>query len=213
MKTSTLLPTAGLRTLSRHHVAAAIGLLLALILVPASAQAEIVVGGINLGDLPEYLFVFTDGGSDANWQGASKGFVGDVAINGVLASERTSGTVPYAGTLYTNSATAAGWQNIITNNAAQASVSTNQTARISGLQGNLTSAFSQINALTATTGYAGVSATSLNGLNTQNGINETFVINVNSGFNGISTKINITGDAGDVYILRWDSDANPANGY
>jgi hypothetical protein len=52
----------------------------------------------------------------------------------------------------------------------------------------------------------------LNGLNTQDGVNKTYVINVTSGFD-ISTKINIRGDSGDVYVLRWDSDANFADGY
>ena len=60
-----------------------------------------VVGGINLGALTNYSFVFTDGSKDANWQGATKGFVGNVAVNGG-ASFRTSGGVPYAGTIYTD---------------------------------------------------------------------------------------------------------------
>jgi hypothetical protein len=38
------------------------------------------------------------------------------------------------------------------------------------------------------------------------------VINVTSGFQ-VSSQINITGDADDVFILRWDTDSNPANGY
>ncbi len=53
---------------------------------------------------------------------------------------------------------------------------------------------------------------SLNGLNTQNGTAETFVINVTSGLS-TSDPINITGDATDIYILRWDDDANLSNGY
>src|SRR6185436_14615827 len=68
------------------------------------------IGGINLGSLPNYLFLFTDGSKDANWQGASKGFVGDVAVNGIVASERTSGNVPYAGTIFTNDSTLGAWQ-------------------------------------------------------------------------------------------------------
>jgi hypothetical protein len=43
-------------------------------------------------------------------------------------------------------------------------------------------------------------------------VSETVVINVTSGFQ-VSSKINITGDVGDVFVLRWDTDANPANGY
>ena len=41
---------------------------------------------------------------------------------------------------------------------------------------------------------------------------QTIVINVTSGFQ-VSSKINITGDAGDIFILRWDTDSNFANGY
>jgi len=75
------------------------------------------IGSVNLGNLTNYLLVFTNGSQDANWQGASKGFVGDVAVNGVSASERTSGTVPYAGTIYTNDATLGAWAGIVTDNA------------------------------------------------------------------------------------------------
>jgi len=68
------------------------------------------------------------------------------------------------------------------------------------------------NALTATAGYASVASTSLNGLNTQNSISETYVINVTSGLS-VSSDIDITGDPGDMFILRWDTDANFGNGY
>jgi hypothetical protein len=172
------------------------------------------IGGVNLGNLTDYLFFFANGSADANWQGATKGFVGDVAVDGVQASERTSGTVPYAGTIYSNDSTLGAWQNIVNApvNAGQAFSATGEVSRISALESDLTSAFAQINALPATPGYTSVSSTSLNGLNTQNGINEVFVINVTSGFS-ISSQINITGDPGDVFILRWDTDSNPANGY
>jgi hypothetical protein len=177
------------------------------------------LGGVNLGNLTDYLFVFTNGSTDANWQGASKGFVGNVAVDGIQASERTSGPMPYKGTISTNDTTLGAWQAIVNANStptlpvSQAFASYNNVALISGLEANLTSAFSQINALPVTTGYNGVAATSLDGLNTQNGINETFVINITSGFGGISSLINITGDSGDVFILRWDTDANFGNGY
>ncbi len=182
--------------------------------VPLSPHGapQTVIGGVDLGNLTNYLFVFTDGSSDANWQGATKGFVGDVAVDGIQAAERTSGGVPYAGTIYTNDSTLSAWQNIVNQNSGQAFASYNETARISGLETDLANAFSQINALTATPGFTSVSSTSLNGLNVQNGICETFVINVTSGF-GISSKINVTGDDCDVFILRWDTDANPNNGY
>ena len=184
----------------------------------ATAHAAI-IGGVNLGNLTDNLFVFTNGSTDANWQSASKGFVGDVSVNGNTASLRTSGTVPYAGTIYTNAATLGAWQAIVTSNSppsvspAQAFASVNQTARITGLTTDLNNAFTQINALPATAGFTSVSAASLDGLNTQNGIAQTIVINVTSGFSGISSELNITGDASDVYVLRWDTDANSANGY
>lgn len=169
------------------------------------------IGGVNLGNLTNYLLVFTNGSQDANWQGASKGFVGDVAVNGTSASERTSGTVPYAGTVYTNAATLSAWQGIVDDNRIptigvnQAFASYNEGARLTGLQTDLASAFTQINALPASAGFASVASTSLNGLNTQNGVPDTVVINVTSGLQ-VSSQINITGDAFDAYILRWDTD-------
>lgn len=187
--------------------------IIAVSLWASSASATVILGGVNLGNLPDYLFVFTNGSSDLNWQGASKGFIGDVAVNGIVAKERTSGTVPYAGTIYTNDSSLGAWQSIVNANSGQASGMTGQAAMISGLESDLNNAFSQINALAASTGYESISATSLNGLSTQNGINETFVINVTSNFSGISSKINITGDEGDIFIMRWDTDANPSNGY
>jgi uncharacterized repeat protein (TIGR01451 family) len=177
-----------------------------------SAGAQTTIGGVNMGNLTDYLFVFTDANAKANWQGATKGFVGDVAIDGIQANETTSGSVPYAGTIYTNDNTLGAWGNIVANNSGQAMSSLNQVSLISGLETDLANAFSQINALTATPGYTSVSATSLNGLNTQNSIAEVYVINVTSGFS-VSSQINITGDADDVFILRWDTDADFGNGY
>jgi hypothetical protein len=171
-----------------------------------------IIGGINMGDLTDYLFVFTDARNDANWQGATKGYIGDVGIDGIQADERTSGSVPYAGTIYTNDNTLSAWQNIINQNLLQANGVTNEIARITSLENDLISAIQQINALPATPGFESVSSTSLNGLNTTNGINEVFVINITSGLS-FTSKINITGDSGDVFILRWDIDGNPNNGY
>lgn len=168
--------------------------------------------GICLGNLTNYLFVFTNGSNDANWQGATKGFIGNVAVNGLEAAERTSGGVPYAGNLYTNAATQGSWQGILNQNLSQSNGMPNESGRISGLMNDLSNAFSTINNMPATLGFQGVSSTSLNGLNTQNGVNETLVINITSGLS-VSSKINITGDAGDIYVLRWDSDGNPFNGY
>src|SRR5437762_5285205 len=74
------------------------------------------IGGVDLGNLPKYLFFFANGSQDANWQGATKGFNGDVAVNGIVASERTSGGVPYKGTIFTNDSTLGAWQNIVNQN-------------------------------------------------------------------------------------------------
>lgn len=172
----------------------------------------------SLGNLTDYLFFFANGSEDANWQGATKGFVGDVAVDGLQADERTSGSVPYGGTIYTNDSTLSAWAGIVDQNdpaqvsPAQAFASTGQTSRITGLESDLANAFTQINVLAVTSGYASVASTSLNGLNTQNGRADTYVINVTSGFQ-VSSQINITGDAGDVFILRWDEDANFSDGY
>jgi len=173
-----------------------------------------VLGGINLNGIinNNVLFLFANGSQDANWQSASNGYVGNVLVDGKKASERTSGKFAYAGTIYTNAASLGVWQSIVTQNVGQAFGSTGNTALISGAEANLNAAFAQINSLPATPGFTSVSAQSLNGLNTQDGVAKTYVINITSGFQ-VSTKINITGDPGDVFILRWDTDANPANGY
>jgi SdrD B-like domain/Secretion system C-terminal sorting domain len=166
----------------------------------------------DLGNLTNYLFFFANGNVDANWQGATKGFAGNVAVDGIQAKERTSGGVPFAGTIYTNDGSLSNWSGIVSQNAGQATVATNQTLLISGLEADLANAFAQINAMVPSPGYASVSATSLNNLNTQNSVAETFVINITSGLS-VSSKINITGDAGDCFVLRWDTDGNPINGY
>jgi hypothetical protein len=168
-------------------------------------------GGVEYGNLLDYLFFFADGNKDANWQGASKGFVGDVAVDGFQAKERTSGTFGYEGTIFTNDATLGKWGDIVDNNSG-ATASLNQTTLISGLESDLDNVFTQINGLTATTGFDNRSSTSLDGLNTQNNIAETIVINVTSGLN-FSDQIKITGDANDIFILRWDEDGDFSNGY
>jgi hypothetical protein len=170
------------------------------------------IGGVDLSNIANnYLFFFANGSQDANWQGATKGFRGNVLVSG-SASFRTSGGVPYAGTIYTNGSSLGQWQNIVNQNSGQAFASLNNTTLVSTAKAKLVSAIQYINGLTATPGYTSVSATSLNGLDTTDGIAKTYVINVTSGFQ-ISSKIYIKGDAGDVFILRWDTDANPANGF
>ena len=180
--------------------------------LPSVSQADYTYGPVDLGNLPDYLFVFTDGGSDANWQGATKGFVGDVAVDGLMASERTSGTVPYAGIISTNDVGLGKWQPIVSGNTSQASSLPLQTAQLAGLQTDLTNAFSQANALSATPGFTSVSSTSLNGLDVTNNPNKVFVINITSGLS-VSSQINITGNADDIFILRWSTSTNYSNGY
>ncbi len=189
-----------------------VGFLLLMLMGGQQAVAQTTLGGVNLGNLPQYLFVFTDGSGDANWQSASKGYVGDVAVYGTIADERTSGNFAYAGTIKTNDGTLSAWQSIVNNNAGQAFASTGNTTLLNDLRTSLNSAFTQINALPATAGYSSRSSASLDGLNTQNGTAETFVINITSGLS-TSDPINITGDATDIYILRWDDDSNLSNGY
>ncbi|MCO6450570.1 MAG: hypothetical protein J5I90_07240 [Caldilineales bacterium] len=177
------------------------------------------IGGVNLGNLTNYLLVFTDGSSKANVQGATKGYYGNWAIDGVVANEVTSGSVGLAGTIYTNASTLGAWQDIVDDNdppevnPAEAFAALNETARISGLKSDLNGAFTAINALTSnpSAGFNG-DPTSLDGLNTQNSVCTTYVLNVTTGF-GISSQIDITGDACDVFVMRWDTDANFADGY
>jgi hypothetical protein len=163
-------------------------------------------------NLTNYFMLFTNGSGGANWQGASNGYVGNIAIDGIQASETTSGTFPYADAIFTNSGTLNGWQSIISSNSGQAYSSYNQRSLITGLENELENAFTLINSLAVTRGYDGINISSLNGLNTQNGIAETFVINVTSGFQ-VSSPIKITGDANDLFIFRWDTDKNFSNGY
>ena len=187
------------------------------IVVTVNALPVGTVGGIKLGDQSDYLLFFADARTDANWQGATKGFVGDAAVNGIQADERTSGGVPYAGMISTNDTTLDAWQDIVDQNAGQAFASTGQIARISNLETELNNAFTQINALSVSANYGGfgfngVSSTSLDGLDTTDGVCQTFVANITSELQ-VSSQINITGDACDVFVLRWDSDANFVDGY
>lgn len=171
-----------------------------------------IIGGVELGNLPNYLFFFQNGSVEAEIRGPSKGYLGDIAINGNTAIEKTAGTVPYSGTMITNSANLGAWQNIINDNIGQANALYSQSTTISSLTTDIFNAFSNINSLLPTSGFESINALSLDGLNTQNGIAEIFVINITSGFD-ITQKINITGDADDFYILRWDTDADSSNGY
>jgi hypothetical protein len=169
------------------------------------------IGGIDIGSISEYLFVFTDGRSDANWQSASKGYVGNVAVKGSLARLRTSGTIGYAGTIFTDAPLLPAWRKIVQDNSTRADSSVNQVARINTLEAELKARMVEINNLPVTAGFESRSATSLAGDYSANPATR-FVINVTSGLS-VSSQINITGRADQVFILRWDTDANPANGY
>lgn len=174
--------------------------------VTVSTATSSCSGGPFLGALTDFLMVFTEGSDDANWQSSSPGYVGDVAVNGILARERTSGSFSYAGTLYTNDSNAGAWQDIINNNAQTASVQTGQGSRIEGLTADFDAAVAAIRAMPVTPGYEDVSLNGLNGLDTRDGVDTTYVINVTSWT--ASSVINIWGDAGDTFVMRWDT--NPA---
>jgi hypothetical protein len=168
--------------------------------------------GIDMGDLMNYLFVFTKASVDANWQGASKGFIGDVVVNGIDAQERTSGTVPYAGVITTNDVDLGAWENIVNHNPGQASAMYSDAAKVASLSTAIESVFTQVNSQTVTAGFESANPHDIDGLNTTNGIGETYVFNMTSGFD-VNYTIDITGDSNDYYIFRWDTDANFANGY
>jgi len=168
-------------------------------------------GPVAVGPLLDNLFVFTNGSVKAKWQGPSKGYIGDVVINGEVENERNSNSVAYSGMIVTNDFNLGAWQNIVDNNSGQAGGISNPTY-VADMSAALENAFAQVNALPVTSGYESVDAMSLDGLNTMNGNQEVFVINITSGLS-VMNRINITGDAGDLFIMRWDTDANFANGY
>ena len=126
-------------------------LLGSILLTPVTVSAT-TLGGVDLGNLTNYLFVFTNSYEDANLQAASKGFLGDIAVDGIEASERTSGTTAFSGTIFTNGSTQDAWQTIIDDNPSQSSGVTGENSRIADLQADLVSAIQQINALSPTPG-------------------------------------------------------------
>ncbi len=170
------------------------------------------VGPIDLGGLASRLFVFTGGSGEANWQSASKGYAGDVAVDGLAANQRSSGTIPYAGTITTNAGSLGAWQRIVAANGGQSAASVGATGLLGTLAESLDRAFAQIDALAATPGFESRSATSLDGLDRTDGIAEVLVVNVTSAMK-VASRITISGDEGDAFVLRWDADADPANGY
>ncbi len=201
------------RRLQRTAVAVgAIGLLTLAVAVPGTTAAAdttcaggTTLGPVDLGCLTDHLFVFTDGSQDANWQSSSKGYVGNVAVDGLDADERTSGTIAYRGVITTNDTNLGAWQKIVTDNPTQASSATGAQLWLQDLTATLTSAIATIDGLVASPGYEDRSAQSLHGLNTQDGQPDEIVINVTKGLK-VSTPITITGDAEDLFFLRWDAD-------
>ena len=195
---------------SRRLPALLLAPILAAALAPAPAAAS--PYPIDMGNLTDFLFVFTDGSNDANWQGSSNGYVGDVAINGLLAKERSSGSFDYSGTIHSNDGSLGGWQRIVDNNPGTAAASLGQTDLIDGLTADFERAFAQGSALQTTIGFGNRSSSSLHNLNVFDDPNQVFVIDITSGLS-ISSAINITGRADQVFVMRWDTDANPTNGY
>ena len=210
-------PVVGVQTLTNRVQAVAMA-------IPGSETScpTCKAGGVDLsGIIDNELFFFANGSVDANWQGATKGFVGNVVVNGIIAKERTSGGVPYAGTISTNDSTLSAWQNIVNQNSGQAFASLNQTTLVANQKAKLIAAFQQINAMpvstaVSTTGgtrnFDDFSSKSLDGVNTTGFGCQTIVVNITRDLQ-VKTQINITGDACDIFILRWDTDQNFTNGY
>eukprot|EP00977_Amphora_coffeiformis_P029607 scaffold41882_cov191-Amphora_coffeaeformis.AAC.1 len=151
----------------------------------------------TLGALTDYHLVFLKGSTDGNWQGASKGFSGDVAVNGKICKERTSGTVPHQGNIVTNDANLGNWGAIVTQNNGHSVGVYDQADIITGLQSDFDASLASICDLPAT--HTNWSPTNLN---TANGVNEVIVIDVKSG-TSVSTKYYIEGDEGDLFVFRW----------
>ena len=167
-------------------------------------------GGALLGSLTDYLFFIADGSDDANWQSASKGYIGDVAVNGLIADERSSGSFYYRGTITTNDTNVGGWNRILNNNPSTANVLYGQTDTITALRQDFDSAMETLLALEATESFGGVDfsnadARDLDGLDLMDGEGKVHVIHITSRFSS-NRAINIYGDADDLFILRWDSD-------
>lgn len=118
-------------------------------------------GSDLLGELTEYLFVFTESSARAAWNGPSDSYIGEVALAG--SDDRSS-----------------------------------------RLKQQFETAVAAIQALQPTPGYEDVDLSSLDGLDTRDGVNMTYVMNITR-WDGRQV-INIAGDAGDTFIFRWDSD-------
>ncbi|OWU84190.1 hypothetical protein ATO6_14155 [Oceanicola sp. 22II-s10i] len=130
--------------------------------------------------------------------------MGDVAVNGITASERTSGSFDYFGTIYTNDKSIAGWKDIIENNTSSASVLINEGARIANLTSDFDKAVGAITEMPVTPGFEAMTPATLNGLNTKDGQAKTYVINMVE--LKASSPIDITGDRDDMFYVRWDEE-------
>ena len=131
-------------------------------------------------------------------------------MNGVKANEKVDGSFAYSGTIYTNDVSLDEWQHIVDDNSNQARAEL-QSDRISGLESDFMNALVKINGLPVTSGFDGFTFDDLNGLNYQNGARDCIVINMVE--TETRDKIAVFGDAEDVFILRWDEDEDPSNGY
>ena len=169
---------------------------------------------INLGGLTRYLFFFEDGTSKAKIAGTSKGFVGDTFSNVPSLKEETSGTVPYTGEIATVRPILTDFQIIVDNNAGQATANDGLTTMATQLISDFDAAVAQIDSLAVDPAYHITTSdpfTDVNNLNTQNGISETYIIDVTGGNIVLQNSIFITGDASDVFVWRWNKDNGYAN--
>ena len=169
------------------------------------------------------LLTISNGSDDANWQGSSKGYLGDVLFDGSTAKTRTSGTVPYQGLLLTNDTDFSSnpWSEIsdpATNPNASVVIVSDQ--YVEQVRTDLLNAIVGIGLLDVTAGFEDVSTKDLiqNGLDTTGDYDsdgssgDVIVINITGDFK-VDKQIHITGDADDVFVFRWDTDADPSNGF
>ena len=157
---------------------------------------------VDLGNLPNYHFYFADGSGKAKIQSSSPGYYGDIAVNGDIAKEDSSGSFAYAGTIYTNHPNSIGkWQDFVDDNPTQAFVEFSQDQRIYDLDDDFNAAWTDLDSRTATRSYN--TLTVLSAVDFQDDNPETIVIDITGGFK-IKDQIPIKGDAGDIFVLRWD---------
>ena len=174
---------------------------------------------VDLGNLPNYHFYFADGSGKAKIQSASPGYYGDIAVNGIIANEDSSGSFAYAGTIYTNDVLANGigkWQDFVDANSApsvtpsQAFVDYDEVQRISDLNTDFINAWNDLDNRPSTPAYTSLNTlTALSNHNFQDNNPETIVIDITGDFNPKS-HFQIQGDAGDIFVLRWDKANNYA---